>query len=163
MKALVTLLSFLLISSATLFAQSNEGKSRKEMIQAQKVGFITSQVRLTTEEAKTFWPIYDDRETELQEVRKRRRQLRRKFRDSLEEISDAELETMLDGEFEGKQKELDIKKKYHVRFKESIGIKKTAKLYRAEHRFDAKLVRGSRAKAQQLRHETGSPSPSNAR
>ncbi len=146
MKKPLFTIGFAFLFIATLSAQG-EGLSKQEQIYAQKVGFLTSQMGLSASDAEKFWPVYNQREEELEELKKGRRESRKKYRGAIESASDKELEQYLDGEIASKQKELDIKKGYHARFKELIGVKKTAKLYRAEILFNAKLVRGARDKA----------------
>ena len=53
----------------------------------------------------------------------------------ISEMSDTEVEKLLDSGLEIQQKELDIRKKYLVKFKEVLSIKKVAKLTRIEHEF----------------------------
>ena len=63
-KTILIILFFLSISS---FAQQGMNE-KKEQIKALKVGFITNELALTTEEASKFWPIYnafDDKQFEL--------------------------------------------------------------------------------------------------
>ena len=53
----------------------------------------------------------------------------------ISEMSDAEVEKILDTGLKIQQKELEIRKKYLVKFKEVLPIKKVAKLTRIEHEF----------------------------
>ena len=52
----------------------------------------------------------------------------------MDELSDKEVEKILLESFDFKQKELDLKKKYHLKLKEVLPIKKIAKLYHLEHK-----------------------------
>ncbi len=47
-------------------------KAEREAIQAQKVAFITQEVGFTAEEAERFWPLYNEMEREVGEVRHKR-------------------------------------------------------------------------------------------
>ena len=51
------------------------------------------------------------------------------------EMSDKEVEELLDASFIHKQQELDIKASYHDKFKAILPIKKVAKFYHLEHEF----------------------------
>ncbi len=58
----------------------------------------------------------------------------------LDNASDKDIENTVDGEIAHMQRMLDIKKKYHARFKEVLPIKKVAKLYHAEDQFKRRLL-----------------------
>lgn len=142
---LITALLFPMIGSAQ--SGSQREMSKREMIRAQKVAHLTTWMKLTPEEAEKFWPVYNQMDEELQAAKKERRQNQKQYRDSFKEMSEAELEKLLDQEFVGRQAELDIRKKYHTKFKDLIGVHKTARLYKSEREFNTQLVKGVRAKA----------------
>ena len=142
-----------LLFATSLSAQSNV-EQKRESIRAQKVGYLTTQVGLTSKEAERFWPIYNERENALESLKKERRRNRKAYRDGVEASSEADLEKLLDKEIELRGKEHEIIVKYHSIFKQKIGVKKTAKLYRAESQFNAKLVKGVRDKAMRNRGGT---------
>ena len=57
----------------------------------------------------------------------------------LEDLSDQELEALLNASFEFKQKQLDLKRKYHTKYKEVLPIRKIAKLYHVEKRINQEI------------------------
>ena len=71
------------------------------------------------------------------------------------EMSDKEVEELLDASFNHKQRELDIKTKYHEEFKKVLPIKKIAKFYHLEQRFK-KMKKQSK---QQPRPKPGNRGP----
>src|SRR5690349_20149182 len=113
---------------------------KKEEIEAMKVGFLTQKLDLTPEEAKTFWPVYNQYQGELDKLREGHRQDRKAARDEMETMSDKDLEKIVDGEIAFRQSELDIMKKYNSQFKSVLPMKKVAKLYRAEEDFKRELL-----------------------
>ena len=56
------------LSSTIIFAQ-NEFNQRKENRQAQKVAFFTAKMNLNSEESKMFWPVVNEMENELKELK----------------------------------------------------------------------------------------------
>ena len=67
MKTNKILLVLIFLLSIHSFAQS-QMEEKKEQIRALKVGFITTELALTTDEAAKFWPIYnayDDKQFEI--------------------------------------------------------------------------------------------------
>lgn len=136
MKKLIVL--SLLFLSATL-TNAQEFAEQKEKLESMKVGFITKELDLTPEEAQKFWPVYNQREAELETIRTQMRQLIKGKK--IDEMSDAEVEKMIQEQLTLKQKELDIEKNYNSKFKEVLPIKKVAKLYHAEHKFKGEVMR----------------------
>ena len=76
MKYIHTILIALLLSS-TLFAQGTGRKMKREKrqekmesrIESQKIAFITQKLDLTPTEAQLFWPIYNEYQTKMKEIR----------------------------------------------------------------------------------------------
>ncbi len=116
-------------------------EKRREEIESFRVAYFTRQLNLTSEEAKKFWPVYNEMQNEIQKLQKERRNRHRDLRDNQDNISDAELEKSIDDEMASRQKELDIEKKYHERFKQILSMKKLALYYRAQEGFKRELLR----------------------
>lgn len=115
-------------------------KERRENIEAQKVGFLTKKLDLTPEEAQKFWPVYNQYDGKLQELRNKRREDMKNAKENVEGMSDKEIEQLVDNEMTFRQKELDLQKEYHSKFKAVLPIKKVAKLYRADEEFKRFLL-----------------------
>ena len=113
---------------------------KKEEIEAMKVAFLTRKLDLTPDEAKTFWPVYDQFQDELDKLREAHRKQRKAVKDEMDSMSDKEVEKVVDGEIVFRQAELDILKKYNSQFKTVLPMKKVAKLYRAEEDFKRELL-----------------------
>jgi Spy/CpxP family protein refolding chaperone len=138
---LITTLAISLLLTATVFGQHEKGKRpNKEKVKAMKIGYITEKVNLTSEEAQKFWPIYNEFESKMNEMRKKRKEAHKKETGETE-FSDAEVEKIVDNHIVMEQKELDIKKEYHTKFKAVLPIKKVAKLYRANEGFKRDLLK----------------------
>lgn len=114
---------------------------RREEIESFRIAYFTRQLNLTSEEAKKFWPVYNEMQAEIQKLQKERRNRHRDLRDNQDNISDAELEKSINEEMASRQKELDIEKKYHERFKQILSMKKLAIFYRAQEGFKRELIR----------------------
>ena len=113
---------FLLIIIAVLgftsFTMAQQGNGR-ERIQALKVAFITQKLHLTTAEAEKFWPVYNQYDNEIMQVRANNR----------------------DGDvIEKEQKVLDIRKKYRSSFEKILGPQRLNDLYNAESDFRKSLI-----------------------
>jgi Spy/CpxP family protein refolding chaperone len=147
MKTNRILLIMLFLVSIHTFAQPPMSE-KKEQIRALKVGFITNELSLTTEEAAKFWPIYnafDDKQFEL------RHQNMKTFRirmddEALSKMSEKEASTLLT-QMESNEDELyQLRKKYITNLKGVLPSIKIIKLKKAEDDFNRKLLQQYRNK-----------------
>ena len=147
-KSLSILIVALLLSTITFGQKHHQEHGKrppKEKIKALKVAHITTELDLSSEEAQKFWPVYNEFEAKMEGFHKTRRAERKKHKTE-GELSDKELETLVDNHLVMEQKELDVKKSYHTKFKAILPIQKVAKLYRAEHSFKKDLLKKMRVK-----------------
>ncbi len=145
------LLLFFVMLTATSIAQHKGPKGarqqeKKENIEAMKAAFITQKLNLTPEEAQTFWPVYNQYADKLKELRQKHRQDRKAAKENFDEMTDKEVEQVVDNEIVFRQKELDLQKEYHSKFKSILPVKKVAKLYAAEEQFKRVLLEKLRDK-----------------
>ena len=143
MRKLRTLAIIAIIGmSVSAFAQKGEGRGQnKEQLEALKIAFITQELNLSSEEAQTFWPMYNEMEGQLKEVRKAKRENQRNARKNFDVMSEKEVEKSLEDELALAQQELDIKRSYVDKFKGILSVRKVAKLYAAEERFKQRLLK----------------------
>lgn len=104
-------------------------------LEAKKIGYITTELNLTTEEAKTFWPIYDEMGKKIREIKNKAKEDSQ--RDA--EFTDAEADRFLAEVFSEEQRVLDIKRDYYKRLETSISKAKIAKLHILERRFRSEV------------------------
>ncbi|TAH19876.1 MAG: hypothetical protein EAZ08_07365 [Cytophagales bacterium] len=132
MKKILLIITFLLVGYST-WAQP-QGKDR---IEAAKIGLITQQLGLTSEQSKQFWPVYNKYSEEMQILRSQQREIRKGFQTK----TDEQLRKDLDKVMEIKEKEVATEKKYIQEFLKVINIRQVAMLYKAETMFKAMLLK----------------------
>ena len=130
----ITLVLLILVASLGSIAQEKGEEVKRENKKAQKIAYISTKLELTSAEAEKFWPVYNASEAEFKLLKKEHRAAMGE-RKKISEMSDTEVEKLLDTGLEIQQKELEIRKKYLVKFKDILPIKKVAKLTRIEHEF----------------------------
>ncbi len=135
-----SLFIILLFSTAFLYAQRPEKHEMRKKVDAYKIAFITQELNLTTAEAQVFWPVYNEFQTQEHALRKAMDEQVRNKVPNLDDLSDKEVESLIDEHLIHEQKILDLKKKYHQEFKKVLPVKKVAKLYLAEHKFKKYLL-----------------------
>lgn len=131
------LILFLLLIPAIGWTQRQKPA---EKIESLKIGFLTERLQLTPEEAKVFWPVYNQFQDELEKIRKQRKEGLRNLPEDLASMSEKDLEKIVDNEIVFRQEELDVIKKHHPKFKQVLPVRKVALLYKAEEDFKRKLL-----------------------
>ena len=146
MKTNKIVLIIMLVFSIHSFAQHPMGE-KKEQIRAMKVGFITNELALTTDEATKFWPIYnafDDKQFELRH--QKMKVFKGRMEDDLDKMSDKEALALL-AQMESNEDELyQIRKKFIANLKGILRPVKIIKLKKAEDDFNRKLLHQYRDK-----------------
>jgi len=128
---------FLLVAAVTLIAQAGGHMSRevRERIEAQRVAFITQQLRLTPDEAARFWPVYNEYRDALKDMREDFE------RPDLENITDEEAGTLIEQHLQQEQRKLELKRTLITRLRAVVSAKKVLMLHRAENEFNRELLR----------------------
>jgi Spy/CpxP family protein refolding chaperone len=147
MKTNKILLIILFLVSIHSFAQ-HPLSEKKEQIKALKVGFITNELSLTTDEAAKFWPIYnafDDKQFELRH--QKMKAFKSKMSDeALNKMSEKEASALL-AQMESNEDELyQIRKKFMANLQGVLSPIKIIKLKKAEDDFNRKLLQQYRNK-----------------
>jgi len=115
----------------------------KERIESSKIGFITRELRLTPEEAKAFWPIYNAMEADLKKAN--RDPLREGLKPvrgegGIDNLSDAQARELL-AELDkvGAEREA-VRRKYQKEFLKVLTPQKVLKLHVAERKFRQEVM-----------------------
>ena len=139
----------LLIQTGSAFAQQgrhrggqqgNQPGERREKMEAQKIAFITKQLELKPDEAKVFWPVYNEYDAKRLELRKSFKKREDFDKDDIEKLSEKDAAQMLDNQIIEAQKLLDLRKEYHAKFKAVLPAVKVLKLYNSEREFQKILI-----------------------
>lgn len=118
--------------------------SKREQLQALKVGYLTEKLQLTPDEAQVFWPLYNELEEKLKAIRRDRRNNRKSTKENHAEMSDDQLMAAVESELDFEQQELDLKKEYTQKFKNILPVKKVVLLHHAQEGFKRKLLKGAK-------------------
>lgn len=127
MKKYLLILLVMFGSISVAKSQNNPGP-QAERIQALKIAFITQKLQLTSAEAERFWPVYNQYENEIRDLRENNRN-----------------GDVLDNE----EKLLNIRKKYRSAFEQTLGPGKLNELFNAEREFRNVLIRRLKTPNQQ--------------
>ena len=144
-KKLILFLFFSLVNmNIFLFAQRDEKRRAEfEELKEKRVAFITQAMKLNSEEAKAFWPLYN----ELQE---KKIELNRKLRRAIFEFmgNEREKKTHTENEYkeivnlyaQAKIKEFKLDEEYILKFSKVISYEKIFCYQQAEQQFARQML-----------------------
>lgn len=139
-----TFSSFLFLIAFTSMAMSqpaNENTTKRERVEQLKIAYITKELSLTSEEAKAFWPVYNEMTDALSTEKKKRRKLAISLKTNLETLTEEEVKTKTLEILESEIKEAQLKKEHLEKIAGVIGYKKVVNLLVIEQQFKKELLK----------------------
>lgn len=129
----------LLFSGLTSLAQERG----RERIKAFKTAYITQELDLSSEEAEKFWPIYNEYDKKLFELKVREvKKSMKLIKDSggPDAINDEEAKRVLNKMLSVEKEASITREKMYVKLSKVLSPQKLLKLYHAENNFNRKLL-----------------------
>jgi hypothetical protein len=128
-------------SSLTLLAQERIlGGPQKQKIETVKIAFFSRQMHLTPEEAKVFWPLYDEYQIVMDAQKRNRRQQLEEIREGSEKMNDDQINAIIDGRLEQAENALNARKQFIQAIRKELPPKKVLAYFRAEEQFQRELA-----------------------
>lgn len=148
MKNLKYTLLFLFAISYSAFAQPGKFRQKMEQVKSLKVAFITSELKLTSEESAKFWPLYNAFEEKQRDLRKQRINdyLERRDNAEVDKLTDKEANAILAQMEDNEEQLYQLRKKFITSLKGILPAAKIIKLKKAEEDFNRKLLQQYREK-----------------
>jgi hypothetical protein len=112
-----------------------------EKIKAEKISFFTSKLDLTSSEAQTFWPVYNEFEKKRFEIQKQIHEFERMPDEKYKTLSEQEIEKQTNNYIASFEQEANLIKEYHQKFLKVLPKKKVLQMYRTENEFRSYLIR----------------------
>jgi len=143
-KLLVLCIALLVFMMNVLTGSAQNRKQgngpQRERIDAQKVAFITDQLQLTPEEAQRFWPVYNQFNSQKEDMNRDFMQANQKYRKNEDTMTDKDATELSDSYIKHAQKVVDLQKEFHGKLKDVLPPKKLLKLYNVERDFQRLLL-----------------------
>jgi hypothetical protein len=89
-------------------------------IRAQRKAIVGANMKLTKDEAKVFWPLYDQYENAMDKVDKRHAQEIRDYAKNYQNLTDAQANQKLDEVMAVSQQRVDVQKEYVPKFRAAL-------------------------------------------
>ena len=112
----------------------------RDRIKTLKVAFITERVGLTSEEAQQFWPIYNEHENTLEEIRRKERAELEVNIARAQDLSNTDSERLLDRLLELQFEKQKVDQEFLSRLRTVIHAKKVLLLVKAEEDFKRQMI-----------------------
>jgi len=145
-KKLILLLVLGLASiNFSLFAQQRDARKRAEFdaLKEKRVAFITKVVELSAEEAKGFWPLFNELQDKKFELNQQLKKTLYEFRKSEKEgkkHTESEYKEMVDLSVQSKITEAKLDEEYVAKFVKVISYEKIFRYQQAELQFARQLL-----------------------
>ncbi len=113
----------------------------RALLQVGRIEIIKDELRFTEDEAAAFWPVYDEYQSDLMEVRNRYADLLTTYSDLYRAgtVSEDFAEKMVDDYLDIEEDLLKIKRKYLDDFRDALPARKVTRFYQLENKIDADL------------------------
>ena len=112
----------------------------RDRIKTLKVAFITERVGLTSKEAQQFWPIYNEHENTLEEIRRKERAELEVNIARAQDLSNTDSERLLDRLLELQFEKQKVDQDFLSRLRTVIPAKKVLLLVKAEEDFKRQMI-----------------------
>lgn len=129
------------VSFSGIYAQRGRMHPRLEQINAEKIAFYTERMSLSPEEAKVFWPVYNDMFSRKEKIFNERKTLSEYFRSNRENLKEKEFEQLSDKVIELQIQEAKLSEEFHKKLKTILPAEKVMVLYQSESEFRNHLLR----------------------
>jgi hypothetical protein len=104
----------------------------KKDIQAEAKNLVGENIEMTEDQAKVFWPLYDEYAAELLELSNERINVISSYMLDYYDLSDEKAETLINQALDIEQKRLDLKKKYLSKMNEVLPAKLVGKFFQID-------------------------------
>lgn len=132
------LIVFIFIAlGAKAYSQTND---TEKALKAEKVAFLTKKLDLTQDEAKKFWPLYDEYWEKKIKILNDRRKLADDFIQNINNITDKEAVDYARRYVESQKRESDLIAEYNKLLLQILPPKKVMLLYQSNYEFKNYLL-----------------------
>ncbi len=117
-----------------------EKEADKSKIESMKVAYITNKLDLTPEEARKFWPVYNEWQDKKEKAWKAYKAQKHEEDENFSELSDQKLNTIIEAHIAKDQKKATLQREYLNKIKNQLPLAKVVELLHAEHTFKQHLL-----------------------
>lgn len=137
MKTKITALTFFILLSFIGHSQDE----KRDKIKVLRTAFFTQELQLTSPESEKFWPVYNDYENKMYDLKKvEREEVRHIVKKELDNLSDKQAEDLIKKIQQIRDEESELKVELEKKIMELLGAKRLLRLKKAEYDFHKQLL-----------------------
>jgi hypothetical protein len=138
--ALITVVCFF----ATIAAAQDESidsdiQILRADLRADKLKVVTDQMRLSDEEAKAFWPIYREYDSDLTKLNDQKVDLLKEYAANYGSMTNDKVQSLARRSFELQKQRVDLREAYFKKISQAVSPKTAARFVQVEDRIDLLL------------------------
>jgi hypothetical protein len=139
----LAVLAIFVMTGSIVFSQGKgkEKEDHMERVKALKVAFLTDKLQLTSKEAETFWPVYNEYSEKRDKIRDEQKAQGKQYKQSAETITDQQALEISDKIIQLMKQETQLAEDFHNKIKTLLPGKKIAALYQAEFDFRRDMIK----------------------
>lgn len=130
----VIVFALVVTMAGLVFAQGPDANQQMEELRAKKVEFLKRKIRMTSEEEKSFLPVFNEYEQKRWEISRQKDEWRNVKKDG------ADFARLNDLLINSELTRAKLAKAYHERFKKILPPEKLFKYYLGERQFKEKMI-----------------------
>lgn len=119
----------------TLAAATEQLKKNRKQV-------VSENLRLTEQEARMFWPVYEEYERDLFLIGEKRRLVIAKFGENYESMTDAMAKQIMMDRMILDEEHDQLRRRYLAQFEKALPMKKVARYYQIERKIRAAIDAG---------------------
>lgn len=109
----------------------------RSVLKTEKKAVIAEVMAFTDDEAKVFWPLYNEFNEKAYIIQSKRIDIIKDFADNYEKMTDEKADKLWLSSMKVKQEMMNLNKQYYKKFKKIIPVGKAAKYFQAENKIAA--------------------------
>ena len=154
-KAMKRIVIFLMIMLIFPVIKSTAQITNLEKLKNYKIGFFTTKLNLTSEEAEKFWPVYNEYQSQKKLIQLEKLKLNRNFNQNESSLNDSQLEEMGDKFVDCIVRESTLAVAFHKKLKGAMSPAKVIIYYQAENQYKLQLLNELQTARQQQKGRPG--------
>ncbi len=116
-------------------------EERKEEMEQQRIAFIATALKLDTEQAQDFWPLYNENREAQESIRKEGRKLWKDLEGLKSSASESEMDQYMQAKSTHMKQRMDLDESYYAQLKKVLKPEQIAALYASERDFRRHMMR----------------------
>jgi uncharacterized membrane protein len=108
-------------------------------IRADKTKLVSENMKLSDAEAKAFWPVYQDYETELTRLNDKKVALIKEYANSYDQMTDAQAKSLTERNLALEKQRTELKENYFNRLSKVVSARTAARFLQVDNRIDLLL------------------------